>query len=61
VVLAGPKMLRAECHPPWSRLLRLAVAPWSRNIEADTAATALHRAFAKIHAQLRPLSLAHLR
>jgi hypothetical protein len=52
VVLAGPKMLRAGCDSPWSRLLRHAVAPWSQSVEPDTAAAALHRAFAKIHAQL---------
>jgi len=53
VVLAGPKMLRAGCDSLWSRLLRHPIAPWSESVELDAAAGALHRAFAKIHAQLR--------
>src|SRR5271166_3941017 len=52
VVLAGPKMLCAGCHSSWSQWLRHAVTPWNQRLEPDTAATALHRAFAKIHAQL---------
>ena len=53
IVLAGPKMLRASCAPRWFQRLRLAVVPWARNAQPDTAESALRRAFAKIRGQLR--------
>jgi hypothetical protein len=52
VVLAGPTMFCAGYDSPWYRLMRQAVAPWSRRAVDNTAGTALHRAFAQIHAQL---------